>query len=198
MNAGTTTVIGGDEMAYEEIIKSAAKLKAEYGETDPFMLCTLLGIPVCFSPMGKGKDAIKGFIIKSSRIKAITVNFDLPYMLQRIIVAHELGHARLHADAGIHAFHEFALFDESSRCEKEANLFASELLISDGDFRSALEDGQSFSCAASSLNVPPELLDFKARIMKARGYCFNDSPETAQSCFLKSIAIPDHDEFDYC
>lgn len=185
-------------MAYDEIIKSASTLKAKFGETDPFMLCSLLGIPVCSSPMGKGKDAIKGFIVKSNRLKAITVNSDLPYMLQRIIVAHELGHARLHADAGIHAFHEFTLFDESSRCEKEANLFASELLISDDDFRSALEEGQSYSSAASALNVPPELLDFKARIMKAKGYSFNDSPITAGSCFLKDVCIPDHDEFDYC
>ena len=61
-------------MAYEEIIKSATKLKAKFGETDPFMLCSLLGIPVCFSAMGRGKDAIKGFIIKSNRIKAITVS----------------------------------------------------------------------------------------------------------------------------
>jgi Zn-dependent peptidase ImmA (M78 family) len=182
-------------MAYDEIIKSAAKLKAKFGETDPFMLCSLLGIPVCFSAMGKGKDAIKGFIIKSNRIKAITVNSDLPYMLQRIIVAHELGHAMLHADSGMHAFHELALFDESSRCEKEANLFASELLISDDDFFGALDDGQSFFRAASSLIVPPELLDFKARLMKEKGYALGNSPITANSKFLKSMAVPDYDEY---
>ena len=182
-------------MAYDNIVRRVAKLKAKCGETDPFALCFLLGIPVCCSPMGKGKDAIKGFFVKSNRIKVITVNSDLPYMIQRIITAHELGHAMLHADSGMHAFHELALFDESSRCEKEANLFASELLISDDDFFGALDDGQSFSQAASSLNVPAEFLDFKARLMKEKGYELGDSPITANSKFLKSMTVPDYYEY---
>ena len=182
-------------MAYDNIVRTVAKLKAKCGDTDPFALCSILGIPVCYSPMGKGKDAIKGFFVKSNRIKVITVNSDLPYMIQRIITAHELGHAMLHADSGMHAFHELALFDESSRREKEANLFASELLISDDDFFGALYDGQAFCQAASSLNVPPELLDFKARLMKEKGYAFSNSPITANSRFLKSMAVPDYDEY---
>lgn len=182
-------------MAYDDIVRSVAKIKAKCGETDPFALCSLLGIPVCCSPMGKGKDAIKGFFVKSSRIKVITVNSDLPYMIQRIITAHELGHAMLHADSGMHAFHELALFDESSRCEKEANLFASELLISDDDFFAALENGQAFCQAASSLNVPAELLDFKVRLIKEKGYVLGDSPITANSRFLKNMAVHDFDEY---
>ena len=179
-------------MACDNIVRSVAKLKAKCGETDPFSLCSLLGILVCYSPMGKGKDAIKGFFVKSNRIKVIS---DLPYMIQRIITAHELGHAMLHADSGIYAFHELALFDDSSRCEKEANLFASELLISDDDFFAALENGQAFCQAASSLNVPPELLDFKARLMKEKGYTLANSPITANNKFLKSMAVPDCDEY---
>lgn len=31
-------------------------------------------------------------------------NSDLPDVLQRIIVAHELGHSQLHAKGGVHAF----------------------------------------------------------------------------------------------
>lgn len=104
-------------MAYDSIVRSVAKLKAKCGDTDPFALCSLLGIPVCYSAMGSGKDAIKGFFVKSNRIKVITVNSDLPYMIQRIITTHELGHAMLHADSGMQAFHELALFDDSSRCE---------------------------------------------------------------------------------
>ena len=95
----------------------------------------------------------------------------------------------------MHAFHELALFDESSRCEKEANLFASELLISDDDFFDALDDGQSFSQAASSLNVPAEFLDFKVRLMKEKGYELGDSPITANSKFLKSMTVPDYYEY---
>ena len=182
-------------MTYDNIVRCVAKLKSKCGDADPFALCSLLGIPVCFSPMGKGKDSIKGFFVKSNRIKVITVNSDLPYMIQRIITAHELGHAMLHADSGMHAFHELALFDESSRCEKEANLFASELLISDDDFFEATDDGQAFCQAASYLNVPPELLDFKAKLMKEKGYALCNSPITANNKFLKSMAVPDYDEY---
>lgn len=182
-------------MAYDKIVRCVEKLKAKCSDTDPFALCSLLGIPVCYSAMGSGKDAIKGFFVKSNRIKVITVNSDLPYIIQRIITAHELGHAMLHADSGMHAFHELALFDESSRCEKEANLFASELLISDDDFFGALEDGQAFCQAASSLNVPVELLDFKARLMKEKGYVLGDSPITANSKFLKSMTVPVYNEY---
>lgn len=78
---------------------------------------------------------------------------------------------------------------------KEANLFASELLISDDDFFGALDDGQSFSQAASSLNVPAEFLDFKARLMKEKGYTLANSPITANNKFLKSMAVPDCDEY---
>ncbi|MBR4636784.1 MAG: ImmA/IrrE family metallo-endopeptidase [Clostridia bacterium] len=175
-------------MAYDKIVRSVAKIKAKCGETDPFSLCSLLGIPVCYSPMGSSRDAIKGFFIKSNRIKVITVNSDLPYMIQRIITAHELGHAMLHADSGMHAFHELALFDESSRCEKEANLFASELLISDDDFFGALDDGQAFSQAASSLNVPIELLDYKVKLIKSKGFEVKDSPISAKVNFLKDFS----------
>ena len=182
-------------MAYDDIVRSVAKIKSKCGGTDLFALCSLLGIPVCYSSMGKGKDAIKGFFVKSNRIKVITVNSDLPYMIQRIITAHELGHAILHADSGMQAFHELALFDDSSRCEKEANLFASELLISDDDFFAALENGQAFCQAASSLNVPPELLDFKARLMKEKGYGLGNTPISANNKFLKSMAVPDYDEY---
>jgi Zn-dependent peptidase ImmA (M78 family) len=72
---------------------------------------------------------------------------------------------------------------------------ASELLISDDDFFGALDDGQSFSQAASSLNVPAEFLDFKARLMKEKGYELGDSPITANSKFLKSMTVPDYYEY---
>ena len=63
------------------------------------------------------------------------------------------------------------------------------------DFFGALDDGQSFSQAASSLNVPAEFLDFKARLMKEKGYELGDSPITANSKFLKSMTVPDYYEY---
>ena len=46
--------------------------------------------------LGNAPDAIKGFYLESKRIRTSTVNYDLPEAVQRIVVAHELGHAVLH------------------------------------------------------------------------------------------------------
>ena len=45
----------------------------------------------------------------------------------------------------------------------------------------------SFFQAAAALRVPPELLDFKFRMMKRNGVQIVDSPITANSNFLKDM-----------
>ena len=103
------------------------------------------------------------------------------------MLAHELGHAVLHArlsaDSG---FHDFSLFDKESVCEYEANLFAAELLLSDEQVIEQLEEDPSFFHAARSLHVPPELLDFKFRLMNRRGYHL-PLPLNAKSTFLQHL-----------
>ena len=175
-----------------EIVETVEKLKKRYRETDPFRLCRAMGIKLLLQPLGTAPDAIKGFILKSRRIIAITVNSDLPPVLQRIVAAHELGHAVLHKNSGVLAFHEAALFDDSSRYEQEANLFAAEYLLEDGRVLEALNADGTFFSAAAALNVPMELLDFKFRVMKRKGYKLAESPVRAQSNFLRSLEAPDY------
>ena len=50
-----------------------------------------------------------------------------------------------------------------------------------------LNANMSFFQAASELQVPPELLDFKFRMMKRNGVQIVDSPITANSNFLKDM-----------
>jgi hypothetical protein len=45
----------------------------------------------------------------------------------------------------------------------------------------------SFFDAASELGVPPELLDFKFRVLKRKGYKVVDPPITARADFLKKL-----------
>ena len=116
-------------MTYSDICAAVAKLKVKYDETDPFRLCRAMGITLLLQPMGKHETAIKGFFMECKRIKTITVNSDLPEIIQKIIVAHELGHATLHRTSSVQAFHEVVMYDSSSIKEKEANLFAAELLL---------------------------------------------------------------------
>ena len=125
----------------------------------------------------------------------ITVNSDLPLAIQRIITAHEIGHGVLHYSPGVHAFHDVGLFDESSTCEKEANLFAAEFLLSDADVFATLNADNTFFSAASILKVPVELLDFKFRIMKWRGYKLVEPPIHARNCFMQNMEVPKNADF---
>ena len=69
----------------------------------------------------------------------------------------------------------------------EANCFAADYLLEDEDVLEMLNADMSFFQAAAELKVPPELLDFKFRMMKRSGVQIVDSPITSNSDFLKDI-----------
>lgn len=177
-------------MNYAEISESVANLIKKYDERNPFRLCRHLSIMLLFQPMGKHPEAIKGFFLESKRIRTITVNSDLPEVIQKIIAAHELCHAINHRKSGIHTFHEIALFDQTSVFERDANLFAAELLLDDAEVLETLNQDTTFFSAAATLYVPAELLDFKFRIMKWKGYKFTEPPLCACNNFLRDMEIP--------
>ncbi len=177
-------------MNIEQISGKVSKMTKYYGETDPVKLCNTMNIIILYEQMGRSPDACKGFFIEHCRIRTVTVNSDLPDVIQRIILAHELGHAALHRNStGLHAFHEFSLFDETSHMEYEANLFAAELLLDDQQVVDTLNRDVSFFGAASALLVPAELLDFKFRVMKRKGYKLTDPPTNARGDFIKGIDV---------
>ena len=149
-------------MSVDMISREVQKIKKKYKETDPFRLCRAMGILVLYAPMGSGNKCCKGFYLSQSRMRAVTVNSDMPPVFQRIITAHELGHAVLHTrSSGIKAFHDEVL---------------------------GLSDSNtSFYEAASKLNVLPELLDFKLRVLKRKGYNIAGTPTVSDSTFLKNI-----------
>ena len=103
-----------------------------------------------------------------------------------MVLAHELGHCVLHSGSSSAAFHEVILFDTADQKEYEANVFASELLLPDEAVLEVLNDDMFFFQAAKALYVPSELLDFKFRILKRRGYKV-ESPITANGDFLKNL-----------
>ena len=177
-------------MTVEEICRAVEKLKKKYHEKDPFRLCEAMGIRLLRPALGTGENCIKGFFMECKRIRTITVNGDLPEIIQKIIVAHELGHAVLHRKSGIHAFHDVGLFDVSSVMEKDANLFAAEFLLEDEAVLELLNGDNTFFSAAAVLQVPMELLDFKFRMMKRKGYKLTEPPVRVRSNFMKEMAVP--------
>lgn len=173
-------------MSLLSVCSIADELKNTYMESDPKKLAAELHIPVQTEPLGTEPDACKGFLLKMQDVCVITVNADLDEDMQRIILAHELGHALLHKDTlPLSAYHDFSLFDKVTREEYEANLFAAELLLSDADVLNELNTDDFFFSAAARLRVPPELLDFKFRILKSRGVQL-EAPFCAGGDFLKN------------
>ena len=177
-------------MRYDAVCDAVAAVRKRTDSVDPFTLCRELKILLLARPLGKEPDAIKGFYYMNRRIKTITVNSDLPEVIQRIIIAHEIGHAELHASRGINEFHDVGMFDESSAMEKEANLFAAEFQLNDSDVFEAMNSDTTFSGAAAILGVPMEVLDFKFRMMKWKGYKLIDPPIYTQGNYLRNFDMP--------
>ena len=68
--------------------------------------------------------------------------------------------------------------------ELEANTFAAEFLLDDVTLFEAIAEQLNFFQTASLLRVPPELLDFKLRLLRREGHSVNPL-YIAQSDFLK-------------
>ena len=184
-------------MNYDYICSQVEKLRRKYPGYSIPQILKAMHVFVLYRAMGTEENAIKGFYLYNCRKHVITINSDLPAIIQRIILAHELGHVVLHKGSSIKYFQEVSLYDESSLMEKEANLFGAEMLMTDEEVLEVFNSDCTFFQAASRLNVPPEMLDFKFRIMKGRGYQMVETPIIAYSKFLKNLSIPENHDDDY-
>lgn len=179
-------------MKVEYIRQQAIQIRNAYPNMSASEICEALGIRIVRKPYGTKPGTVKGLFMRRSKIRVIVLNSDLPDRIQEIILFHELGHAVLHGRTNTAcAFHDTAPFQEKSQCEYEANLFAAELALSDDNVLEQLSIEASFFGAASSLCVPPELLDFKFRIMNHMGYALN-IPMVSNSNFMKNINRRQH------
>ena len=91
-------------MTIEQISDAAKRLKKKYDETDPERLAEQMKILVSREPMGLFEGCCKGFFLVHRRKKHITINGDLPDVLQKVVLAHELGHCVLHSGSSSAAF----------------------------------------------------------------------------------------------
>lgn len=182
-------------MTYEDICNCAKRLKNTYRTNDALSIAESMGILVRYDSMGTEANALKGYFVETHRIRAIAINCDLPEIVQRIIGAHELCHAINHRKCELLPFHDIALFDETSTLEKEANMFAAEFLLDDEEVIDILNQDYTFFGAAAVLGVPAELLDFKFRLMKWKGYKLMEAPILSDNCFLKDMEVQQYGEF---
>ena len=98
----------------------------KYGTRSPYELAERMGIIVQKNNLG----AIRGYYFKKYRIKQIILHNDLSESDERFVLAHEIGHAVLHEDVNTPFLMGNTLFSKN-KFEREANLFAIELLVPD-------------------------------------------------------------------
>ncbi len=168
-------------MPDERIGILAANTARQYGR-DPFRVSREKGITVLFRD---DFTAQKGAFTTVSGQMFIFINSRLSDEMQRLVCAHELGHALLHRNIR-GAFLEFALFDTADHLEYEANLFAADFLLSDEDVRTLALEGADALSMARNLNTNVNLLLLKLSQMNLRGAGFH-LPRLVRADFLKNV-----------
>lgn len=111
-----------------DIKRRVKNLEKKYGTKNPYKLCKMLKIKILYLDLGN----IKGIYKKVLTNKFIAINENLDEFCQKVVLAHELGHALLHHSKEVQALKDYDLFPKcNNQIELEANTFAAELLISD-------------------------------------------------------------------
>lgn len=109
-----------------DIKRRVKNLEKKYGTRNPYKLCELLKIEVLYMDLGNLKGAFKKVVTNNF----IVINENLDEFCQKVVLAHELGHAILHNTKDVQALKDYDLFPKySSKIEIEANTFAAELII---------------------------------------------------------------------
>ncbi len=167
------------------IAAAVSELVSRHGTADPLMLCEQLEVIVDYSPMGSAEGGCKGFFAIFFDMPCITINNRLPQNVSDIVLAHELGHAVLHRDYALgNTLADFTLFKTANTTEREANLFAAELLIADDDIMALVQQGENQIAIAQILELPQEMIAYKFELLLAKGVINFTPPIPAKSSFL--------------
>jgi Zn-dependent peptidase ImmA (M78 family) len=155
-------------------------LKKRFDTHDPFRIAKGLGIIVWFRDIGDMKGCCRYF----KRNQYIIINHNLLSELQWVICAHELGHCRLHPElmkgGGLQ---EFMMMDMTARPEREANDFASILLLDEDEIMSFIMDGYTTSQIAGEMQIYEEMIQFRLNNME--GYQLKMDMYTPRADFLR-------------
>lgn len=144
----------------------AEKLVKRFGTRDPFLLAERTGVTVLFRDF----EAQKGAFSVVLGQMFIFLNASLDEHEAATVLAHELGHSRMHLDlAQKGALCEYDLFNLKTSVEYEANVFAAHLLIDPDEMQECLSQGMDLYACAGTLNVNVNLLIIELAEMNRRG-----------------------------
>lgn len=154
----------------ETIIKQADALVRRFKTRNPFEIAHNLNITLKYGDFGQ----LKGFYNYALRNRFIVINSRLDDMERNITCSHELGHDRLHRQqAKLGLMKDYKLFHVTDLYEREANLFAAQLLIADDDFLDCAGMRYTHAEIASELNIHEELVLLKGTILNRQGHHLN-------------------------
>lgn len=112
-------------MATDWIRKKVQYCVRRYKTHDPYRLAEVLGILIFRCAL----DNCQGCYMYIKRRRIVFLNQDLDEVTERMVLAHEIGHAVLHPRQNCYFLRDKTLLLPG--IEREANLFAAELLIAD-------------------------------------------------------------------
>ena len=141
-------------MARLDIKSKVEKIIKHYKTNDPYKLVECLDVILLYVPL----VGVNGFYNYYKRNHIIYINENLSEVEQRITLAHELGHLFLHKNTNS-IYLNTTTYLNTQRLEREADIFASELLISDKDI---LDDANvTTQSLALSLGVKEKHIIYK-------------------------------------
>lgn len=133
-----------------DVKRLVADLVKKYGTRDPFRIADELGYTIIYTPL----VGVRGFYQYLKRCHIIYLDSQLEDPDLRFVCAHELGHSLVHRGLN-RIFMDKSTDMITQKYEKEANLFALELLFSDDDLEPYL--ALSYERAAAYMGVPYDL-----------------------------------------
>lgn len=151
------------------IIEKAEDILNEFGGADIFETAENSGAIVWFRELG----SLKGFYVFAGGRRYIVINEDLDDITSAVVCAHELGHDQLHRELSEGGIREGTLFLENNKTEREANLFAAEMLIPDSEILDVLSSYNDIRSLSSELCMPAELINLKLEMLNFKGYNVN-------------------------
>lgn len=152
----------------QEIADRVRELVRQHGTRNPEELAAALGVEILPRAFERQKGAYKVIM----RNPFIFIKSDLDPVMEKIVLAHELGHHCLHRleAQSLGGFQEFNIFDMGSdRMEYEANVFAAELMLPDEEVLDYIRQGFDIHGIASVMASDINLVALKADALISRG-----------------------------
>lgn len=129
---------------------------------DPFLAAEALGITVLYLEL---PECTRGICYEIQGKRIILLNNTLSKSEGRYVCAHELGHAILHPELNYSFLLSRTLY-EPKKFEREADIFAAELLIEDSVLKLPEFKAMSVSQIAAALCLPEKLILLKLNTLE--------------------------------